>query len=76
MKPQRLQQNDSKKAFRDAALALSNPSAFNTGREYREALNDRTAATAALFREGVINDNLYQELLLSDDYSWIPDPLK
>lgn len=76
MKPQHLQANDAKKDFREACTALSNPSAFSTGKEYRQALDKRTAAMAKLYNEGIINDALYQELMFHDDFSHIPDALK
>lgn len=76
MKPQHLQASDAKEAFRKACFALSNPSSFKTGKEYRLALDKRTGAISRLYNEGIINEKLFQELVVADDFTWVPDALK
>lgn len=76
MKPQHLQAREAVAEFRQIATSLSNPSAFKSGKEYRRALDKRTASISRLYNEGIINEKLYQQLCLADDFAWIPEALK
>ena len=76
MKPQQLQQKELKEQFKDVCKSLSTPASLGSGKEYREALDERMSLMGKMFNENIITAKAYSELCMADDFSVIPDCLK